>query len=168
MPRGFLRLYILTLLSRGPSTGYSMIQTIEEKSEGAWRPGPGTMYPLLKSLVTEGLAKGAGPAGRMGGRRYVLTAKGRRKLEEMRRTIASMGKMEKALMGLFTDVLPGDVYIQMMLSRYKRGMEIFRQKAAEVSKQEREAALSELRVFMDAQIKWIDSQLKRDHAPSRF
>ncbi|HKT22866.1 MAG TPA: PadR family transcriptional regulator, partial [Nitrososphaerales archaeon] len=52
VPRGFLRLYTLAQLSRGPETGYSIMQKIDERTDGAWKPGPGTMYPLLKSMVS--------------------------------------------------------------------------------------------------------------------
>ncbi|MDG6938393.1 MAG: PadR family transcriptional regulator, partial [Nitrososphaerota archaeon] len=66
VPRGFLRLYIMTLLSRGPETGYSIIQKIDERTEGAWRPGPGTMYPTLKGLVSDGLVRAAPGVGASG------------------------------------------------------------------------------------------------------
>ncbi len=144
-----------------------MMQSIEEKSEGAWRPGPGTVYPLLKGLVAGGLAKKTGPLGNAGSRKYMLTAKGRQELIETQRTIASKGNMEKALMALFTDVLPGKVYIEMTLRRYKRGAEVFKQKVAEVSKSDREMALKELRVFFEAQMRWIDSQLRSEATSSR-
>ncbi|HLQ21553.1 MAG TPA: PadR family transcriptional regulator, partial [Nitrososphaerales archaeon] len=48
VPRGFLRFYVLSLLSRRPEAGYSIMRTIEETTDGAWRPGPGTVYPLLR------------------------------------------------------------------------------------------------------------------------
>ena len=64
VPRGILRLYILSMLSKREETGYSIMRTIEDKTEGAWRPGPGTVYPLLRSLLKEGLLEKAA-AGRI-------------------------------------------------------------------------------------------------------
>ncbi|MGH9919595.1 MAG: PadR family transcriptional regulator, partial [Nitrososphaerales archaeon] len=62
VPRGILRLYILSMLSKHQETGYSIMRTIEDKTEGAWRPGPGTVYPLLRSLVKEDFLERTGSA----------------------------------------------------------------------------------------------------------
>lgn len=171
VPRGFLRLYILTLLSRGPETGYSMIERIEDRTEGAWRPGPGTMYPLLKSLVKEGLAKytvaesgerkakGKEKLRQRFEKTYVLTPKGRRDLEQMRRVMAGMGRKEPVMARLFSDLLPGDVLVQMMIRRFREGNDLFRQKVSELPRPERESLLKELSLLLEAQAKWVDVQL---------
>ena len=53
--RGDVRLAILSLLSDGPSNGYGLIKGITERSEGSWRPSPGSVYPTLQQLVDEDL-----------------------------------------------------------------------------------------------------------------
>ena len=53
--RGDIRLAILALLSEGPRHGYQLIQDINERSDGAWAPSPGSIYPALSSLQDEGL-----------------------------------------------------------------------------------------------------------------
>ncbi len=53
--RGDVRLAILSLLSAGPSNGYGLIKGIAERSEGTWRPSPGSVYPTLQQLVDEDL-----------------------------------------------------------------------------------------------------------------
>ncbi len=159
VPRGFLRFYILTQLSREPASGYALMQGIEAKTEGAWRPGPGTMYPLLKSLVSDGLARAGGSAGQAGSRAYFLTPKGRRDLEEKRRMMAGVGKNDRTMLSLFSDLLPGKVYVPLMLSRYREGVAIFRDKVSELPTPERAAALRELRFIMETETRWIDSQL---------
>jgi DNA-binding PadR family transcriptional regulator len=62
-PRGFggrarkgdVRSAILSLLGEGPTNGYGLIKAIHAKSDGAWRPSPGSVYPTLQQLVDEGL-----------------------------------------------------------------------------------------------------------------
>jgi len=62
-PRGFggrarkgdVRSAILSLLTENPSNGYGLIKGIFARSEGAWRPSPGSVYPTLQQLVDEGL-----------------------------------------------------------------------------------------------------------------
>ena len=53
--RGDVRAALLLLLGEGPSNGYQLMQTLEEKSDGRWRPSPGSVYPALAQLQDEGL-----------------------------------------------------------------------------------------------------------------
>lgn len=53
--RGDVRAAILTLLTERPMHGYEMIQQIAERSNGFWRPSPGSVYPTLQLLADEGL-----------------------------------------------------------------------------------------------------------------
>lgn len=52
--RGFLKSYILKLLSEGERSGYDLMQTISSET-GFWRPSSGSIYPLLQSLQETGL-----------------------------------------------------------------------------------------------------------------
>ena len=49
--RGEVRFLVLDAIAEGPSHGYEIIQTIEKKTEGTYKPSPGTIYPLLQMLV---------------------------------------------------------------------------------------------------------------------
>jgi hypothetical protein len=73
--RGDVRTAALALLAGQPMNGYQIIGEIGERSGGAWRPGPGSVYPALQQLQDEGLIQ-AGP-GETGHRGYVLTGSGR-------------------------------------------------------------------------------------------
>jgi DNA-binding PadR family transcriptional regulator len=55
--RGDIRSAILKLLAEGPRNGYQIMQELEERSRGAWRPSPGSIYPALSQLEDEGLVK---------------------------------------------------------------------------------------------------------------
>ncbi|WP_427132096.1 PadR family transcriptional regulator [Pseudarthrobacter sp. S9] len=58
--RGDVRWAILSLLAESPSNGYGLIQTIAEKTSGAWRPSPGSIYPTLQQFVDEELIEPVG------------------------------------------------------------------------------------------------------------
>lgn len=73
--RGDVRAAILSLLGEAPSSGYAIIKAIHAKSEGAWRPSPGSIYPTLQQLVDEGLIAPTGGGGRSS--EYSLTEDGR-------------------------------------------------------------------------------------------
>lgn len=52
---GDVRAAILLLAAESPSHGYQIITEIAERSGGAWRPSPGSVYPAIQQLEDEGL-----------------------------------------------------------------------------------------------------------------
>lgn len=62
--RGDVRASILALLKDRPMHGYEMIQEIAERSGGAWKPSPGSVYPTLQLLEDEGLISSASEGGK--------------------------------------------------------------------------------------------------------
>lgn len=71
--RGDVRAAVLDVLREGPRNGYQVIQQIEERSGGAWRPSPGSVYPTVSQLEDEGLVAADAAEGR---RTLRLTADG--------------------------------------------------------------------------------------------
>jgi DNA-binding PadR family transcriptional regulator len=55
--RGDVRTALLLLLAEEARNGYQLMQTIEERSGGRWRPSPGSVYPALAQLEDEGLVR---------------------------------------------------------------------------------------------------------------
>ena len=81
MRRGDVRAALLVLLAEEPRNGYGLMQEIEARSEGEWRPSPGSVYPALAQLEDEGLVR---PEGDGNGRVYGLTDTGRTYVDEHR------------------------------------------------------------------------------------
>jgi DNA-binding PadR family transcriptional regulator len=77
--RGDVRLALLMLLAEEPRNGYQLMQAIEERSDGRWRPSPGSVYPTLAQLEDEGLIRAAE---RDGTKLFELTDAGRAQLDE--------------------------------------------------------------------------------------
>ncbi|MDH6115774.1 DNA-binding PadR family transcriptional regulator [Kitasatospora sp. GAS204A] len=76
--RGDVRASLLALLKERPMHGYEMITEIGERTSGAWRPSPGSVYPTLQLLEEEGLIE----AQETGGKRlFTLTETGRTEAE---------------------------------------------------------------------------------------
>jgi len=55
--RGDVRMAALLLLAEEPRNGYQIMQELEERSGGAWRPSAGSVYPALQLLEDEGLIR---------------------------------------------------------------------------------------------------------------
>ena len=73
--RGDVRAAILSVLADAPRNGYQVIQEIAERTGGAWKPSPGSIYPTLQQLEDEGLVAQSEDGGR---KAYALTDEGRR------------------------------------------------------------------------------------------
>ncbi len=62
--RGDIRAAVLLLLAEQPRHGYELIREITERTDGAWTPSPGAIYPALSLLEDEGLVTIAPEGGR--------------------------------------------------------------------------------------------------------
>ncbi|MFB7892472.1 PadR family transcriptional regulator [Microbacterium sp. NPDC056044] len=72
--KGDVRAAVLAILAEKPMHGYQIIQEIEERSDGAWKPSPGSVYPTLQLLADEGLVAAEESNGK---KTYSLTEAGR-------------------------------------------------------------------------------------------
>src|ERR1700719_4468963 len=79
--RGDIRTAALLLLAEEPRNGYQIMQEVEERSEGVWRPSPGSVYPALAQLEDEGLIRSEEVDGR---KLFALTDAGEKVVQERR------------------------------------------------------------------------------------
>jgi DNA-binding PadR family transcriptional regulator len=77
--RGDVRAALLLLLAEQPLNGYQLMQAIEERSGGRWRPSPGSIYPTLAQLEDQGLISAEE---RDGAKLFEATAAGRQHLTD--------------------------------------------------------------------------------------
>jgi DNA-binding PadR family transcriptional regulator len=75
--RGDIRTASLLLLAEEPRNGYTIMQEIEQRSDGVWRPSPGSVYPALAQLEDEGLIRSEEIDGR---KRFAITDAGREQI----------------------------------------------------------------------------------------
>jgi DNA-binding PadR family transcriptional regulator len=77
--RGVVRYLILDAIVKQPRHGYEIIQAIEERSAGTYRPSPGVVYPTLQLLEELGHTRVEEHEAR---KVYAITADGKRDLGE--------------------------------------------------------------------------------------
>ena len=105
--RGDVRAAILVLLAEKPTNGYQIMQELEQRSRGAWRPSPGAVYPALAQLEDEGLVRAETTSS---GRLYHLTERGKIYVESHRDTLsapwesAGQPESEASVVGLFGEL----------------------------------------------------------------
>lgn len=79
---GELPLVVLALVARGPVHGYELMGELGRLLGPDYEPSPGSVYPALAALVSEGLVSSEGDGPRK--RTYRTTAKGRTVLAKKR------------------------------------------------------------------------------------
>ena len=100
--RGDVRAALLLLIETGAQNGYQLIQEIERRTDGVWKPSPGSVYPALQQLEDEGLVRAVEFEGK---RAYELTDEGRAYVDENREELgdpfaAATGGVDEGVMDL--------------------------------------------------------------------
>ncbi len=103
MKKGHISTLILLALEKGPSHGYSLMQTITEDTYGVWNPTASSLYPHLSSLTEKGLIVFKTE---MDGKRerkvYEITEKGRRTLKKL---LERQQNMRKSLLSMIMSTI---------------------------------------------------------------
>jgi DNA-binding PadR family transcriptional regulator len=104
--RGDIRTAALLLLAEAPLNGYQIMQELEQRSGGVWRPSPGSVYPALAQLEDEGLVRVEEVDDR---RTYALTDAGRAYVDERRSDAAApwdemVGAANEGVGSLFREI----------------------------------------------------------------
>jgi hypothetical protein len=73
-------------------SGSEIINEIEARTSGRWKPSPGSVYPLLSWLQDNGHVKEL-PSDQSGMKRYELTDSGKALLEQQRKIMEEQEKM---------------------------------------------------------------------------
>jgi DNA-binding PadR family transcriptional regulator len=111
VPRGLLRHIIPRLLRTSELTGTEIMQRLNDLTNGAWNPSPGTIYPLLSSLEEEGVIEAVAIEGRS--KTYSLTEKGRRQTELMlKQRLGAVGEKTRLGPRLWEKLLEPEERIQ--------------------------------------------------------
>ena len=97
--RGGVKYLVLDAVADAPRHGYEIMQVIEERSKGAYRPSPGVIYPTLQLLEEMGFLRVSEKDGR---KTYEITDEGRRELEKNRDTVTDFYEQQ--------DDAPWEVY----------------------------------------------------------
>lgn len=82
--RDVFPLLVLHLVAKEPTYGNRLIESIEEMTQGVISVNPNTMYPLLRTMESEGLVEGQWELPDRRTRRYYsITTKGRREYKRL-------------------------------------------------------------------------------------
>lgn len=138
IPKGFLRQKTLELLGEKPMSGSEIAEEIFRRTSGQWKPGPGSIYPLLAWLKKNGYAVEQ-PVEKSGMKRYALTKTGREFLEEQKKLSLKPENKEKTMTFCLMDLLWFDGQDEMASELHKSMVRLV-------------SALSEFNVLMNQNV----------------
>ena len=121
MPPQLVGLYALACMEReGEVYGYSLASRIAERTEGAWRPGPGAIYPALDRLTKRKLARS-----RVKGRRrvYSITRRRRALLAHVRARTTSWTSRAPDMSALWAEIWGVEDVGTFLLLRLRRSLD---------------------------------------------
>ncbi len=163
-PRGLLVHYILHKIASKPSHGYEILQEIEDRTKGAWRPGPGSTYPLLKKLVQEGMIQADSSSHEDSRRVYRITRKGLEQLTAAKQTLADYGQRWQGLRGLIVELIDTEHLEKFLVegskSHFQFTREIFKTNMKDLAPRELEYILKEYILNLERQLDWARQMLE--------
>jgi DNA-binding PadR family transcriptional regulator len=163
-PRGLLLHYMLRKIGKQPCYGYEILQDIDSKTSGAWRPGAGSVYPILKKLVANGyirVEEGAKGADR---KVYSITDKGIESLREDEKMFLNSGQKWMAMRGLFIELIQPEHLMRFMSdgtrSQFELTQEIVESRRKEMPQKDLEFILKEYSLNLEQQLDWVKRSLE--------
>jgi DNA-binding PadR family transcriptional regulator len=165
-PKGLLRYYILHKIAQKPIHGYEIIQDIDSKTEGAWRPGAGSLYPILKKLVSEGLIKAEPePSAEATRRVYQITPKGVESLAHAKEMFANFQQRFGSLRRLFIELIDPEnlaaFFVDGSNRQFQIAQEMLESKQNKISPADLEYILKEYTLNLERQMNWANRLLNK-------
>lgn len=163
-PRGLLLHYILHSISVKPKHGYEILQDIEAKTDGAWRPGVGSVYPVLKKLLANGYIE-TDKRGSMENRRvYSITPKGVEEMKERGEMFASSWQRWVAMRRLFYDLLDpagfSNMFVEGSRKQFEMAKELMEARGDSMSRNEMDFMLREYSLNLERQLDWTQGRIR--------
>jgi DNA-binding PadR family transcriptional regulator len=165
-PKGLLRYYILHKIAQKPIHGYEIIQDIDSKTEGAWRPGAGSLYPILKKLVSEGLIKAEPEPSEEATRRvYQITPKGIESLGHAKEMFANFQQRFGSLRRLFIDLIDPEnlatFFVDGSNRQFQIAQEMLESKQHMIPSADLDYILKEYMLNLERQMNWANRLLNK-------
>jgi DNA-binding PadR family transcriptional regulator len=135
------------------------LQEIASKTEGVWRPGAGSIYPILKELMQGGYIKAASQ--RKAGKTqhiYQITSEGRKLLQRSSETFLRTGKNWGAMRAIIMELVdPKNIpamFTHMSTGQFTFLRGILESKKDAIPRRELKFMLKEYTINLEKQLDW--------------
>ena len=147
-----------------PKHGYEILQDIEGKTDGAWRPGVGSVYPVLKKLLASGYIQTDERGSSENRRVYSITPKGVEEMRERGDMFASSWQRWTAMRRLFFDMLDpagiSNMFVEGSRKQFEMAKELLEARRDAMSRNDMDFMLREYSLNLERQLDWTQNQLR--------
>jgi len=142
------------------------LQEIETKTEGVWRPGAGSIYPILKELVRAGYIraeshKKTGKPQRI----YHISPEGRALLQQSGEMLLKTGKNWGAMRSIIIELVDPKniptIFTHMTAGQFAFLRGILESKKDKIPRKEIQFMLKEYALSLERQLDWTKRMLKK-------
>ncbi|MCP8311088.1 MAG: PadR family transcriptional regulator [Candidatus Methylarchaceae archaeon HK01B] len=107
-PRGLLKIFILKTASKMPLSGTDISNQISLSTHGDWRPSPGSVYFILKELLSlKMISEVISPGSNV--KRYITTDKGKKMLSSFFKVSDRVLKRQFVFIGVAAQIAENDI-----------------------------------------------------------
>jgi len=163
-PRGLLLYYVLHSISIKPMHGYEILRDIDSKTEGAWRPGVGSVYPILKRLLGRGYVEADSTIQSDTRRVYRITDKGREELKKHGDMFTGSWQRWFAMRRLYFDMLDPaglrHMFIEGSRKQFDMTKELLDSRRDALSLTDIDFMLREYSLNLERQLEWTQNRLR--------
>jgi DNA-binding PadR family transcriptional regulator len=163
-PRGLLLHYILHSISVKPKHGYEILQDIDSRTQGYWKPGVGSVYPILKRLREDGYIVADERSAMETRRVYSITDKGIQEMKSQSEMFANSSQRWMALRRLFVDMLDPagvrDMFVEGSRKQFEMAKELLESRRDSLPRSEVDFMLREYSLNLERQLEWTRNQLR--------
>ena len=138
VPRGFLRFLIMSLLRNRELTGSEIMDILEERSNGRWKPSPGSIYPMLESLREDRFIEIASEIGRS--KKYRTTKSGLDQFKQISRKKRDMDHKTRLSRLLWLQLLSPSDRVHFHLSGIDAAVELLEDSIEELTASDKKKA----------------------------
>lgn len=157
IPRGFTRFYALYLINEKPMTGKGIIEEAERRSEGAWSPSPGLIYPLLGRLLRDGLIVENDEG------RFIITPEGVEALEQHSKLQSQLEKQLSLVMKLGLSVFTaGKMLAEESMDRILSVTEMMKKRISDGSMDLQMRFYSRYKTFLESELEKLEAEHHED------
>jgi len=141
-----------------------LIRSIEDRTHGAWRPGPGSVYPILRELVSEGYIRAKATKG-SGRTVYEITEKGSGRLSEVSSIITEAAERFQDIKRIFLDLAEPDALATICLKAVKTNAQILHElvdsRPPKIDLRDKRALLRDIKDTIEQERAWVDRALSK-------
>jgi len=153
-------MFILHRLSQKPSSGYDLINYINNITQGSWKPGSASIYPVLRRLEKAGLIKTVETGSR---KVYTIKELGLERLSKLKEDFNRYSTERRhRIKGMMLFIVDPKFLAKMLAETIEMQPEAWERilSSKDITSKEKLFLLQEHKLLLEKHLDWVNSRIK--------